>query len=850
MSDDEEETSRAPSRSPKLSQKTILSPRTIERSQRDLEKKSKSRSAIVRDEVRRPGHSNGIADRASGRNRSPPHLSTALPPLNHSLPSKPPVSVGGSISKTSRHVQDLSANEGPTGMQKPPPGQIGGPERLRMDLSMDVASASSGGPLRTDSNAQRPLAPTSDRASEKTGLGPLPPAPPPPAPPQPHYSSTQSHPESGSPRRNSQSQSQGPAAQYPQPPPPLATTTMTDNGYPVPPPAPYHPGNRPTDPNNRKFESPAATASYKPSNETVEALPEDDAYLGVRTGKGAEEVWVDPPSPSLTVAGRTNGAVQATALEGEHQFFGASHISEYTLQQKLGEGTFGVVYKGIRGKEGAVVTDEERAEESRLRTRGLRVKKGDIVALKQIIFHNEGDGLPITSVREIRILKQLDHPNVVPVVDMALDPGDQSNMQVSRTFMVFPYMDHDLAGLLENPQVKLDIGEIKQYSKQLLEGTAYLHRNGILHRDMKAANLLINNKGILMIADFGLARSMEPPGTERDYTSCVVTRWYRPPELLLGERKYHYPVDMWGVGCILLEMFKRSPIFPGNSDLHQAQLIFAACGPPTDETMPGWRLLPGVEGFDKSQQLWKNSGRTVRADASHYDTEIFADLLDKILVLDPKRRLTADEALDHDWFWSEPFPTEPSRMREFMSSHEYDRRKLKESQQAAFVQAVPPVPPPQMVQLRPQPMPPTGFNGMAQQAPMMPYPPVGAFNAPPPNFNPAAGMGMGPSFANNLGAGVGMNSYQQLPPGYAQGYLQGPPHNYSANRPPPSTIQGPSQYNAAYPPPPQAGLDYGRPSQYHQPSGPSWQQSRPGPPAAPNGQAPRVNLAQRLKKSK
>lgn len=182
--------------------------------------------------------------------------------------------------------------------------------------------------------------------------------------------------------------------------------------------------------------------------------------------------------------------------------------------------------------------------------------------------------MPITSLREIRILKALDHPAVVPVVDIAYENGDQSMLKLGKTFMVFPYMDHDLAGLLENQSVKLKEEHVKQYARQLLQGTAYLHKNGILHRDMKAANLLINNKGQLMIADFGLARSIESADKERGYTNCVVTRWYRPPELLLGQVKYHFPVDIWGVGCVIAEMFARSPIFPGSSDVDQAQRIF------------------------------------------------------------------------------------------------------------------------------------------------------------------------------------------------------------------------------------------------------------------------------------
>jgi serine/threonine-protein kinase BUR1 len=126
-------------------------------------------------------------------------------------------------------------------------------------------------------------------------------------------------------------------------------------------------------------------------------------------------------------------------------------------------------------------------------------------------------------------------------------------------YMVTPYMDHDLSGLLENPSVQFTEPQIKCYMLQLLEGTRYLHDNHILHRDMKAANLLINNKGILQIADFGLARHYDEPvpragggGGEarRDYTTLVVTRWYRPPELFMHLRKYTTAIDLWGVGYV------------------------------------------------------------------------------------------------------------------------------------------------------------------------------------------------------------------------------------------------------------------------------------------------------------
>jgi serine/threonine-protein kinase BUR1 len=173
-------------------------------------------------------------------------------------------------------------------------------------------------------------------------------------------------------------------------------------------------------------------------------------------------------------------------------------------------------------------------------------------------------------------------------------------------YMVTPYMDHDLSGLLENPAVHFSVQQIKCYMMQLLKGTAYLHENHILHRDMKAANLLINNKGILQIADFGLARHYEGPVPKpgcgggdavRDYTTLVVTRWYRPPELLLQLRKYTTAIDLWGVGCVFGEMLIGKPILAGESDARQLEIIFELVGSPTDENMPGWRSLPGAQGL-------------------------------------------------------------------------------------------------------------------------------------------------------------------------------------------------------------------------------------------------------------
>ncbi|CAG8444370.1 3755_t:CDS:2 [Diversispora eburnea] len=276
-----------------------------------------------------------------------------------------------------------------------------------------------------------------------------------------------------------------------------------------------------------------------------------------------------------------------------HKFIGCSDIIDYEIHNKLGEGTFGEVHKGIHKK------------------------TNKVVALKRILMHNEKEGIPITAIREIKILKMLSHTNVINLIDMAIGVDesnsntDANNEAQPSIYMIFPYMDHDLAGLLENPKVKFTEAQIKWYMKQLLEGTFYLHQHKILHRDLK------DNKGVLKIGDFGLSRPLQ----EKSLTGCVVTRWYRAPELLLKERRYDTAIDMWAIGCVFGEMLKGSPILRGRSDQDQLDLIFKLCGTPTEEDWP--------------------------------------DLLDKLLVCNPQNRATAFAALDHDYFFTEPLPADP-----------------------------------------------------------------------------------------------------------------------------------------------------------------------------------------------
>ena len=354
---------------------------------------------------------------------------------------------------------------------------------------------------------------------------------------------------------------------------------------------------------------------------------------------------------------RSNVSLERNA-DGKLRFTGCAPIRDYDVISKLGEGTFGEVYKA--------------------RSR----RRGNLVALKKILMHNEKDGFPITALREIKLLKMLSHPNVLILEEMAYERSKTEGRKKATMYMVTLYMDHDLSGLLENPAVHITEAQVKCYMLQLLEGVRYLHEMQILHRDMKAANILINNKGILQIADFGLARPYDdaPPvagcgggeGT-RSYTTLVVTRWYRPPELLLQLRRYTTAIDMWGVGCVFGEMFKGRPILPGNSDLNQAQMIFDLVGAPTEENMPGWRSLPGCEGVRDFKPRSGNLHHVFRENGSG-----MISLLSELLRLDWRKRINAIDALEHPYFKQQPLPAKPGELPQFEESHELDRRKFRD----------------------------------------------------------------------------------------------------------------------------------------------------------------------------
>ncbi|KAG2426695.1 hypothetical protein HYH02_014735 [Chlamydomonas schloesseri] len=327
----------------------------------------------------------------------------------------------------------------------------------------------------------------------------------------------------------------------------------------------------------------------------------------------------------------------------------------FSVDKQIGEGTYGQVFMG-----------HDR-------------KTNDKVALKKIRMDTEKEGFPITAIREIKILSQLSHPNVVNLREIVRSEIHKNNNFKGSIYMVFDYADFDLTGLMESTKYQFTEPQVKCILKQLLRGLAYCHSNGVLHRDLKASNILIDAKGVVKLADFGLARPYTAEN-EAGFTNRVITLWYRPPELLLGANKYGGEVDMWSVGCIFAELLTGKPLFPGKDDLDQMDKIFQIMGPPTEAAWPGITSL-GLKNYGNvplARYPPKNRLReTLRAKAGpgRVISEAAIGLLEKMLCLDPKRRIKAQDSIMDQYLWTDPMPCEPQQLPCRGSGHEFTMKK-------------------------------------------------------------------------------------------------------------------------------------------------------------------------------
>lgn len=292
--------------------------------------------------------------------------------------------------------------------------------------------------------------------------------------------------------------------------------------------------------------------------------------------------------------------------------------TNYQQLEKLGEGTYATVHKG------------------RNRT------TGEIVALKEI-FVDADEGTPSTAIREISLMKELKHENIVGLWDVIHTEN--------KLMLVFEYMDKDLKKYMDsqgnggalNPNVA------KSFMYQLLKGIAFCHDNRVLHRDLKPQNLLINKQGQLKLADFGLARAFGIP--VNTFSNEVVTLWYRAPDVLLGSRTYSTSIDIWSAGCIMAEMYTGRPLFPGNNNDDQLLKIFRLMGTPNERTWPGVTQYPEYRTNYPVYDVQDLSQIIPQMDL------LGIDLLSKMLQLQPNMRISASNALKHAWFTDVSYPS-------------------------------------------------------------------------------------------------------------------------------------------------------------------------------------------------
>ncbi|XP_060624926.1 cyclin-dependent kinase 1 [Anolis sagrei] len=287
-------------------------------------------------------------------------------------------------------------------------------------------------------------------------------------------------------------------------------------------------------------------------------------------------------------------------------------MDEYTKIEKIGEGTYGVVYKG------------------------KHKATGKVVAMKKIRLESDEEGVPSTAIREVSLLKELHHPNIVCLQDVL--------MQDSRLYLIFEFLSMDLKKYLDSiPSGQfLDRMLVKSYLHQILQGIEFCHSRRVLHRDLKPQNLLIDDNGVIKLADFGLARAFGIP--VRVYTHEVVTLWYRSPEVLLGAVRYSTPVDVWSIGTIFAEMATKKPLFHGDSEIDQLFRIFRALGTPNNDV---WPEVESLQDYKNTFPKWKPS--SLASQVKHLDDNGL-DLLSKMLIYDPAKRISGRAALNHPYF--------------------------------------------------------------------------------------------------------------------------------------------------------------------------------------------------------